>query len=154
MNILVKCARAFYNLTNQAKTADEVDEFYQGLKYPAMLTQKLREHGFVYQGELRWLDWNKTPAESLGSKSKKLNCGDYLELYLELYRRLNVSYDVYLLEPNDNWLWKQKWHFVSVITWQKKRLMQSNNVLSYIDIDNDDAILAAFKGEFSKITKL
>lgn len=152
MSFLAKCVRFFYNLLNTPKNAKEVEEFYKDVKYPAALTKKLSALGFKYKGELNSLDWNKTPGESLASKIKKINCGDFLELFCGLYKKLNITYDVYLLESKGDWFWQYKWHYVSVITWKQRRLMQSNNTLSYIDSEDD--ILARFNGEFTSIKKL
>ena len=152
MNFFSKCARFFYNLVNKTKSIEAVEDFYKDLKFPAALTKKLGALGFGYKGELSWLDWNKTPAESLASTSKKINCGDFLELFLGLYKKLNITYDAYLLESKGRWFWQYKWHYVSVVSWKKRTLMQSNNTLVYIDSEKD--ILDRFQGEFSCITKL
>ena len=152
MSFLAKCMRFVFNLFNKAKSIEDVEEFYKDIKYPAALTKQLSALGFTYKGELSSLDWNKTPAESLASKTKKINCGDFLELFVGLYKKLNITYDVYLLEAKGKWFWQYKWHYVSVITWKERKLMQSNNTLSYINDEKD--ILDSFRGEFTSITKL
>lgn len=152
MGFLAKLARRYFRWKHGIKTEAEVDDFFKELRFPAMLTQKLAKEGFAWKGEWAWLDWNRTPAESLAVTDKKLNCGDFLELYCKLYNKLNVKCEVFLLEKNSRWSWNYKWHYVSLITWQEKPLLQSNNLLQFI-VGRDD-ILSVFKGEFDRMTQI
>ena len=81
MGILSKLARWYFRLTHTIKTDGEVELFYKDVDNPWQLMMKMTKQGFQWRGELSWLDWNKTPGESLASTNKSINCGDFLEMY-------------------------------------------------------------------------
>ena len=149
MNILKKLARWYYTRNHRIRTDEEVDEFYKDLT-PFTLSAKLGKMGFSWKGELSYLDWDKTPAESLASKTRQINCGDFMAFYVELYKRLDVEYQCYLLE-NKAHLWKYDWHFISSFAWQGEQWIQSNNKLV---IHRDIEELMAMFPQYPKLTNI
>jgi hypothetical protein len=151
MSILAVIARCFFRFWTKIKSQKEVEAFYQDIKTPFMLRQKISQHGFQWKGENFWLDWNKTPAESLAAKNKKINCGDFLNLYIWFFHKHNIFYKVYLLENlKAKWSYKYDWHYVSIFSYYDQTWLQSNNDL--IPIDNEDKILEITK--YDKITRV
>lgn len=152
MNFIAKFKKKLFNWINPIKGQEDVDNFYKELKYPAMLTQALKKAGFS-RVDMGHFDWVKTPQESLSSKSKIIHSGDYTSLYVELYKRLGLDYNIYLLDSPERWFWQRESCYVSVITWKGKKLMQANNTLSYID--SEDNLLDVFDNcEFTRVVKL
>ena len=151
MGMLANLARWYFRKTNTIKSEKEVADYFEGLNNSWELVEKMQKDGFVWKGELSWLDWNKTPAESLSTTSKKINCGDFMEMHEYLYRKLGIKSRKWLLEKNSRWSFWHTWHFVSTFDHLGRHMMQSDDKLREL-FDND--IMSMFPGQFDRITEI
>ena len=147
MNLLQSFAQQQYKKENRIRTDEEVAEFYQKIEDPFQLKAKLALMGFHWQDESSFFDWNKTPAESLASKTRQLNCGDFMMFYVSLYKKLDIEYSCYLLKSANILFWKRKWQHVSIFKWNNETWMQTRNMLT--KIENKDIL--SFASKYSQI---
>lgn len=140
MNFLKNIAQWYYRRYHRIRTDSEVNEFYQDLITPFDLRTKLNTMGYQWQGELSFLDWNKTPAESLASRTRQINCGDFMMFYTELFKKLGIEHQCFLLENQPKYFWDYDWHFISTFKFENELWLQTNNDLGKI-ISNDVLLL-------------
>lgn len=149
MGICSSIARYVYNIQYPKETDYCLSLFYKDIKSPFDLRRKISDYGFKWKGELSWLDWNKTPYESLANPSKLINCGDFMELYVHLYKLLGLKYEKFILGKNHPWSYFYKWHYVSTFEWQSQIWLQSNNDVRLLY--DGTTIMGIYKDSFDSI---
>jgi len=157
--MLANLARLFLNWIHKPCSQAQVDAFFEHTHNPFELRNKIERHGFVWKGETYWLDWNRTPHESLAIPDKKINCGDFLELYRHVYHKTNLNYQIFYLTTKKWFSWHWGWHYVSVFDWNGIQYVQSNNDLIRLNTvatpdKISERVLALFSNEYANIRQI
>lgn len=146
MNIIAKIYKLIFNYNNKALSNEAVNEFYADIKTPEQLLIKLKSYGYTWKGEYYLSDWNKTPNEALAVK--ELNCGDFMNLFVELYNRLGLLHNTYYFENWDN-IFNPNWHYVSVFKLNGLWYCQSN--LNIDHVVNASEVIAKYENQNFKL---
>ena len=151
MWLIARLARAWENIVHGTAPKGQVDALFASASTPAEFSDILVQEGFSWAPEWDWLDWNRAPEESLNAKDRKINCGDFAELYAEFFKRKNIRYQKLLLEEGSKWLPGYHWHYITLFHWDNACWCQSNNTL--IKLEGAEHLLVTLFSSYTRAKK-
>lgn len=148
MNIISYLYRLKFNITRKIVSDRNAIEFFDNIFTPEDLVKRLNLLNYTWVGEYYLADWNKSINECLSTK--ELNCGDYMNLFIYLYKIRNIKYTAYYMEDWSN-IFDPRYHYISIFEIGSCQYLQSNCLVQ--NIINIENILEWYKSQGYSIIK-